>query len=58
MEAVQNARRPETPPGVRSFLVLVNFSARFIPDLATTAESLRQLTRKDTVFIWNGIHEN
>ncbi|CAB3987669.1 Transposon Tf2-9 poly, partial [Paramuricea clavata] len=58
VEAVKNARRPETASEVRSFLGLVNFSARFIPDLATTSEPLRQLTRKGVVFQWTKVHEN
>ena len=43
---------------MRSFLGLVNFSARFIPDLATTSEPLRQLTSKGVVFQWTKVHEN
>ena len=43
---------------MRSFLGLVNFSARFIPDLATTSEPLRQLMRKGVVFQWTKVHEN
>ena len=30
---------------------MVNFNARFIPNLAPTAEPLRRLTRKDTPFV-------
>lgn len=37
---------------IRSFLSLVNFCARFIPDLATVSEPLRKLTRKDVHFSW------
>ena len=48
--AVKNARAPQTATEVRSFLGLVNFSARFIPNLSTIAEPLCQLTRKNTVF--------
>ena len=31
---------------------MVNFCSRFIPDLATTAEPLRKLTRTKTPFVW------
>ena len=51
-EAVLNARRPESVAEVRSFLGLVNFSSRFIPDLATIAEPLRRLTKKSEPFEW------
>jgi len=37
---------------VRSFLGLVNFSAKFIPNMATVAELLRELTRKGTPSEW------
>jgi len=52
VEAVLKAREPETVSEVRSFLGLVNYSARYIPDLATLAEPLRQLTRKNQPFIF------
>lgn len=52
VKAVVNAREPETASEVRSFLGLVNFSARFIPDLSTTAEPMRRLTRKGATFKW------
>ena len=37
---------------VRSFLGLVNFTARFIPDLATVSAPLRQLTKSGESFVW------
>ena len=52
VKAILEARRPTTVSEVRSFLGLVNFCLRFIPDLATTAEPLRRLTRKDVAFSW------
>ena len=36
---------------VRSFLGLVNFTARFIPDLATVSAPLRQLTKSGESFV-------
>lgn len=52
VKAVKEARAPTTPTEVRSFLGLVNYSGRFIPDLATTTEPLRRLTKKDESFLW------
>ncbi|PFX16742.1 Retrovirus-related Pol polyprotein from transposon 17.6 [Stylophora pistillata] len=52
VEAVVNAREPESVAEVRSFMGLVNFSAKFIPNLATVTEPLRQLTRKGVTFKW------
>ena len=51
-EAVVNAREPESVAEVRRFMGLVNFSAKFIPNLATVSEPLRQLTRKGVTFKW------
>ena len=52
VEAIKEARQPETMSEVRSFLGLLNFSSRFIPNLATKEESLRKLTRKNVPFKW------
>ena len=52
VDAVVQARRPESASEVRGFLDLVNFVARFIPDLATKAEPLHRLLHKDTTFRW------
>lgn len=52
VKAVKEAREPQTVSEVKSFLGLVNFNARFIPDLATVAEPLRRLTRKGEPFVF------
>ena len=52
VEAVVNSREPTCASEVRSFLGLVNFLAKFIPNLASVAEPLRKLCRKDTKFEW------
>ncbi|CAB3981067.1 Hypothetical predicted protein [Paramuricea clavata] len=52
VEVVVDAREPKTVSEIRSFLGLVNFCSRFIPDLATIAEPLRKLTRTTTPFVW------
>ena len=46
VEAVSNARRPDSVSEVTSFRGLVNYCGKFIPDLATVADPLRKLTRK------------
>ena len=50
VRAVKEATRPSSASEVRSFLGLVGFSSRFIPDFATKAEPLRVLCRKDEKF--------
>ena len=52
VRAVVEASQPQTPSEVRSFLGLVGFSDRFIPDFATTADPLRRLARKGEPFVW------
>ena len=52
VEAVTAAREPQNAEEVRSFLGLVNLSASFISNLASIAEPLHRLTRKQTPFVW------
>ncbi len=52
VEAVQNTRQPNNAKEVRSFLGLVNYCGRFIPNLATIAEPLRRLTRSTCTWSW------
>ena len=52
VKAVSDAREPESASEVRSFFGLVNFCARFKPDLATTDDPLRKLTRQNETFQW------
>ena len=54
VEAVVNAREPESAAEVRSFMGLVKFIVKFIPNMATVAEPLRQLTWKGVAFKWGG----
>lgn len=55
--AIKNFRQPSSVEEVRSFLGLVNFVGKFIPNLATITEPLRLLTKKNTAFIWSQEHE-
>lgn len=52
MSAVKEFRAPKTSEEVRSFLGLVNYVGKFIPNLVTTAEQLSKLTRKAIHFDW------
>ena len=58
IEAVNGARTPNTVSEVRSFLGLVQYTARFIPDLATISEPLRRLTKKGVTFKWGPEQES
>ena len=47
VEAVQQARKPESISEIRSFQGPVTYCARFIPDLSTISEPLRKLLSKE-----------
>ena len=55
VRAVKETSRPTTPSEVKSFLGLVGFSSRFIPDFATIVELLRALTRNGVKFEWTEV---
>ena len=44
--------------GVKRFWGMVQYLARFVPNLARLLESQRQLTEKDLVWDWNSDCEN
>lgn len=50
--AVVNARAPKNTSEVRSFVQLVQYSSKFIPNFSQVAEPLRKLLRKDEPFVW------
>ena len=53
VKAVLEATPPISASEVRSFMGMVGFSSRFIPNFATIAEPLRALTRQGTPFKWD-----
>lgn len=52
IDAIQKFREPHNVSELRSFLGLVCYIGRFIPDLATRTDSLRQLLRAGVPFKW------
>jgi bacterioferritin-associated ferredoxin len=50
--AVRDAKPPKNAAQVRSFLGLVQYCAKFLPDFAQVAEPIRKLTRKNQQFEW------
>ena len=50
--AVLEAAQPTTPTEVQSFLGMVGFSARLIPNVATLAEPLRAISRQGVPTVW------
>lgn len=53
IEALQKFRAPSSTEEVRSFLGLITYLARFLPDLATTTAPLRELTHSNISFTWS-----
>ena len=52
MAAVKNFREPGNISELKSFLGLITYVSRFIPNLAEKTEPLRQLLRSGSVFRW------
>ena len=57
VEAIKNAQTPTTTSGVRSFLGMATYCAKFIPNFSDTSEPLRELTKKDAQFRWMERHQ-
>lgn len=56
-KAVKEFPTPKCPKDIKSFLGLVSYYRRFIPDLAKLAKPLTSLLKKDTVFSWENEHQ-
>ena len=56
-EAVRNFPRPEKVKDLQRFMGLVNQMGKFIPDLASQNEPLRQLLKKENVWHWEQAQE-
>lgn len=57
VESIKRCRSPKTREELRSFLGLVTFVARYIPDLATLNAPLRELLKDSVPFVWLSEHE-
>ncbi|XP_063962059.1 uncharacterized protein LOC135155767 [Lytechinus pictus] len=52
VEAIHAVAEPQNVSEIRSFLGMVTYCARFIPDLASISAPLRELTRADVPWSW------
>lgn len=50
--AIRDARPPKDAAEVRSFMGLVQYSAKFMPDVASVAKPIQELTRQGVAFNW------
>ena len=57
VEALKLAARPQNKQEVKTFLGLANYCARFIPNLATISQPLRDLTKDTSPWEWTEVHE-
>ena len=57
VSAIHNAPSPTSTSGIRSFLGMVNYCAKFIHNFSDLTKPLRALTQKNTVFNWTEVHE-
>ncbi|CAK8685059.1 unnamed protein product [Clavelina lepadiformis] len=58
IEAIQRMPSPEDVSGVKRFCGMVQYLARFLPNLANDLEPLRKLTRKNEKWKWSEECEN
>jgi hypothetical protein len=57
VDAVKETPVPTNPTEVRSFLGMIQYCGRFIPNLATVSAPLRMLTQKDVKWDWTSMHQ-
>ncbi|KAM7288053.1 uncharacterized protein ISCGN_031742 [Ixodes scapularis] len=53
VQAILDAPQPQDSKQLRSFLGMVTFYGKFLPDLSTTIAPLNELLRKDVVWTWS-----
>ena len=58
VNSILHMKPPSNASEVRSFLGLVTYCSKFIPNFAAINEPLRRLTRQKADFIWNGEQES
>ena len=56
--AILSLEATKTPRKIHSFLGLVHYIGKFIPNLAQISHPLRPLLKKSSKFIWTAEHEN
>ena len=58
VEAIKSAPAPTTSSGVRSFLGMATYCAKFIPKFSNMSAPLIELTKKDEPFHWSAEQEH
>ena len=57
LRAIVDCPVPKDASQLRSFLGMVNYYGKFVPNLSTAAGSLYNLTKKDVKFCWTQAHQ-
>lgn len=57
IECVLKFPQPQTPKEIKSFLGLIGYYRRHIPEFAKIAKPLNNLLKKDTPFVWTNEQE-
>ena len=57
IKAIKDWPTPTNVKELQSFLGMVNYLSRFIPNLSRLHAQLQALTRKDTSFVWTLVHD-
>ena len=52
VKAIKEAPTPTNPSELKSFLGMLNFYGKFMPDFSSTLEPLHELLRKDICWKW------
>ena len=58
VQCVKDVPRPTCKKDVQRLLGVVTYFGKFLPCLSEKTRHLRDLTKKESVFDWNGAHEN
>lgn len=57
VKAIQQFRAPANVAELRSFLGLVTYVGKFVPNLASKTDAMRNLLRKGVTFLWKEEHQ-
>ena len=58
VNAIKAINIPEDQKELQKFMGMVNYLAKFIPNLSNIAVPLKELLKKDTAWHWEEIHQN
>ncbi|CAH8497738.1 unnamed protein product [Dicrocoelium dendriticum] len=58
IRAISEAPTPKNLTELKSFLGMCSYNLRYLPDFATVADPLRQLTKKKSSFVWGSNQQN